>query len=372
MEISVRVPAGPERVGVLGAAERNLKMLREALGVNVTAREGLVQLRGDAESVAVARRVLERLGEAGAHASRSRQEVLDIITEEAAGSAADREQLQDDPHGVLDPRAMSDADAPWAGRLQVYAGGRQIRARSVNQDRYLESIRTQDLIFGIGPAGTGKTYLAVAAAVHLLKAGRINKIILVRPAVEAGERLGFLPGDLQAKVNPYLRPLFDSLHDMMDFTTIRRFMENDIVEVAPLAYMRGRTLNKAMIILDEAQNTTKGQMKMFLTRMGHGSKMVITGDATQIDLPDPSESGLIDAARRLARTEGVAFVGFGVSDVVRHPMVQKVIDAYGEDDAGTRTGLEAIAEVEAEAHAGRRRAVIDDEVAPLIRRGRPE
>lgn len=357
MEISVRVPAGPERVGVLGAAERNLKMLREALGVSVIARDSLVQVRGEPEAVAVARRVLERLGESS-HTSMSRQQVLDLITEEAAEAPGRHADRSEDPLGLRDPRAMAFDDGPWNGRLAVYASGRQIRARSVNQDRYLESIRTHDLVFGIGPAGTGKTYLAVAAAVHLLKAGRINKVILVRPAVEAGERLGFLPGDLQAKVNPYLRPLFDALHDMMDFATIRRFMENDVVEVVPLAYMRGRTLNKAIIILDEAQNTTKGQMKMFLTRMGQGSKMVITGDATQIDLPDPRESGLIDAARRLARTDGVAFIGFGVGDVVRHPMVQKVIDAYGEDDAHTRSGLEAIAEVEAQANAerGRRRA----------------
>jgi phosphate starvation-inducible PhoH-like protein len=354
VEISVRVPAGPDRVGVLGAAERNLKMLREALGVTVVARDDLVQVRGEPEAVAVARRVLERLGQsAHSRGTMSRQEVLDLITSEVAdapGRGAD-----DELASSRDPRAMAFDDGPWGGRLAVYAGGRQIRARSVNQDRYLESIRTRDLVFGIGPAGTGKTYLAVAAAVHLLKAGRINKVILVRPAVEAGERLGFLPGDLQAKVNPYLRPLFDALHDMMDFATIRRFMENDVVEVVPLAYMRGRTLNKAVIILDEAQNTTKGQMKMFLTRMGQGSKMVITGDATQIDLPDPRESGLIDAARRLARTDGVAFIGFGVGDVVRHPMVQKVIDAYGEDDAHTRSGLEAIAEVEAQAAAERTR-----------------
>ncbi len=354
MEISVRVPAGPERVGVLGAAERNLKMLREALGVSVIARDSVVQVRGEPEAVAVARRVLERLGRsAQERGSMSRQEVLDLISSEAIeGSGRDAERTEDLGE-FRDARAMNYDEGPWGGRLAVYAGGRQIRARSVNQERYLESIRTKDLVFGIGPAGTGKTYLAVAAAVHLLKAGRINKVILVRPAVEAGERLGFLPGDLQAKVNPYLRPLFDALHDMMDFATIRRFMENDVVEVVPLAYMRGRTLNKAVIILDEAQNTTRGQMKMFLTRMGQGSKMVITGDATQIDLPDPRESGLIDAARRLARTEGVAFIGFGVGDVVRHPMVQKVIDAYGEDDADTRSGLEAIAEVEAKANRER-------------------
>jgi phosphate starvation-inducible PhoH-like protein len=198
-------------------------------------------------------------------------------------------------------------------------------------------IRDHDLSFGIGPAGTGKTYLAVAAAVHMLRAQMVRKLILCRPAVEAGERLGFLPGDLQAKVNPYLRPLLDALHDMMDFATIKRFMFNDVVEVIPLAYMRGRTLNNAAIILDEAQNTTRGQMQMFLTRMGHGSKMIVTGDVTQIDLPEPTESGLIDAARRLRRIKGIGMVQLGQEDIVRHSLVQKIVEAYlplNEQQAG--------------------------------------
>jgi phosphate starvation-inducible PhoH-like protein len=220
----------------------------------------------------------------------------------------------------------------WDGRLNVYVSGRPVRPKTLNQERYLSAIRDNDLVFGVGPAGTGKTYLAVAAAVHLLKIGQVQKVILVRPAVEAGEKLGFLPGDMQAKVNPYLRPLLDALHDMMDFPTIRRFMDNDVVEVVPLAFMRGRTLNNSVIILDEAQNTTRGQMKMFLTRMGHGSKMIVTGDTTQIDLPDPRESGLIDAFRRLRRTTGIGFVTLDRADVVRHPMVQKIIDAYGDDN----------------------------------------
>jgi phosphate starvation-inducible PhoH-like protein len=192
-------------------------------------------------------------------------------------------------------------------------------------------MRTHDMVFGVGPAGTGKTYLAVASAVHLLRADRVRRVILVRPAVEAGEKLGFLPGDLEAKVNPYLRPLFDALGDMMDYATIRRFMESDVVEVVPLAFMRGRTLNHAVIILDEAQNTTRGQMQMFLTRMGEGSKVIVTGDVTQIDLPDPRESGLVDAARRLSRVPGVAFVALDRSDVVRHELVQRIVDAYGEE-----------------------------------------
>jgi phosphate starvation-inducible PhoH-like protein len=219
----------------------------------------------------------------------------------------------------------------WDGTIDVYSAGRPIRPRTPNQERYLDAIRIHDLVFGIGPAGTGKTYLAVAAAVHLLRSDRARKVILARPAVEAGERLGFLPGDLEAKVNPYLRPLFDALNDMMDYATIRRFMETDVVQVVPLAFMRGRTLNNAIIILDEAQNTTRGQMQMFLTRMGQGSKMIVTGDVTQIDLPKPAESGLIDAARRLSRVPGIGFVTLDRSDVVRHSLVQKIVDAYGEE-----------------------------------------
>jgi phosphate starvation-inducible PhoH-like protein len=170
----------------------------------------------------------------------------------------------------------------------------------------------------------------VAAAVHLLRTDRVRRLVLVRPAVEAGEKLGFLPGDIQQKVNPYLRPLFDALNDMMDFATVRRFMESDVVEIAPLAYMRGRTLNSAVVILDEAQNTTRGQMQMFLTRMGQDSKMIVTGDTTQIDLPDPTDSGMLDAARRLGRVPGIAFVTLDRSDVVRHELVQRIVDAYGE------------------------------------------
>jgi phosphate starvation-inducible PhoH-like protein len=239
--------------------------------------------------------------------------------------------------------------------LDVYAHGKPVRARRPNQQLYLDAIRDHDLVFAIGPAGTGKTYLAVAAAIHLLKSGRVSKVILARPAVEAGEKLGFLPGDLQAKVNPYLRPLFDALHDMMDFGTIRRFMEHDVVEVVPLAFMRGRTLNNAVIILDEAQNTTMGQMKMFLTRMGQGSKTVVTGDVTQIDLPDPRQSGLIDAARRLRRVRGVSFVAFEKADVVRHDLVQRVIEAYGEDEEAGSDRLDAALERAASGGGAKRR-----------------
>jgi phosphate starvation-inducible protein PhoH and related proteins len=319
VEITVRLPGGPDRVSVLGTGDRNLKMLREALGVDVTAREGTVLVKGAADAVDTAQRVLTRLGAAvKEHRDLSRQHVLAMIADEASEDRA--------ASGRPGSREKD-------GYLDVYSGGRPVRARTPNQERYLAAVQENDLVFAVGPAGTGKTYLAVASAIHLLKSGRAKRVILVRPAVEAGERLGFLPGDVEAKLNPYLRPLYDALEDMVDFGTLRRFIESDVVEVVPLAFMRGRTLNNAIIILDEAQNTTKGQMKMFLTRMGQGSKTIVTGDVTQIDLPDPRESGLTDAMVRLSRTAGVSFIGLERADVVRHPMVQRVIDAYGEDDA---------------------------------------
>lgn len=323
VEATILVTEPSERFQIAGSGERNLKMVREALGVSVTARNGMIHLRGDQRAVVIARRVLEHLGAAAEPASR--QQVLDVIAREAS-----RLDTGGPGWGTRESRSLGDGPA-WEGDLQVFANGRAIGPKTPNQAAYLEAIRTNDLVFGIGPAGTGKTYLAVAAAVHLLRSERVRKLILARPAVEAGERLGFLPGDLQAKVNPYLRPLFDALHDLMDYGTIRRFMDTDVVEVVPLAFMRGRTLNNAVIILDEAQNTTRGQMMMFLTRMGHGSKTIVTGDTTQIDLPDPRESGLIDAARRLVRIPGIGFVTLDRSDVVRHNLVQRIVDAYGDE-----------------------------------------
>jgi len=375
LEHSIKVPQGAERVTMLGLGDRNLKILRETLGVRIAAREQSVLVSGEAEPVQAARAVLEHLAvaaERGEHFSR--QQVVDLVGRATTGGlplppahgarsgarfASASQDLGDAPGGVglgvrparrpgtpigggsgagsgFDPGSGTPshhediASGPaWEDHLDVYVGGRPIRAQTPNQQNYLDAIRDHDLVFGIGPAGTGKTYLAVAAAVHLLRHERTRKIILVRPAVEAGERLGFLPGDLREKVNPYLRPLLDALHDMMDFTTIKRFMFNDVVEVVPLAYMRGRTLNHATIILDEAQNTTRGQMQMFLTRMGHGSKMIITGDVSQIDLPDPTESGLVDAVRRLRRVRGIGFCTLTQSDIVRHSLVQKIVEAYG-------------------------------------------
>lgn len=210
----------------------------------------------------------------------------------------------------------------------VTSGRKVITPKGVTQKRYIEAIRKSEVVFGIGPAGTGKTYLAVAMAVSYLMKGEINRIILVRPAVEAGEKLGFLPGDIAEKVNPYLRPLYDALYDMLSFDKVMRLFQKGAIEIAPLAFMRGRTLNEAFIILDEAQNTTSEQMKMFLTRLGQNSKAVITGDITQIDLPDPKKSGLLEAIEILEGIKGITFVYFTKNDVVRHPIVQKIIEAY--------------------------------------------
>ena len=208
------------------------------------------------------------------------------------------------------------------------SGRRQVMPNSVNQRRYLDAIDQHDIVFGIGPAGTGKTYLAMAQAVAFLIAKRVSRIILARPAVEAGEKLGFLPGDLQEKVNPYLRPLYDALYDMMEIERADRLLERGTIEVAPIAFMRGRTLNDAFVILDEAQNTTSEQMKMFLTRLGYGSKAVITGDITQIDLPTARQSGLVEAMKVVGHVEGISFVHFDERDVVRHPLVQQIVKAY--------------------------------------------
>jgi len=210
-------------------------------------------------------------------------------------------------------------------------GGRHVRPRTDGQARYVHSMRDNDLVICIGPAGTGKTYLAVGMAVGMLRAGAVKRIVLVRPAVEAGERLGYLPGDIAAKVNPYLRPLFDSLHDMMEADHVKRYLDNDIIEIVPLAYMRGRTLNQAVIILDEAQNATISQMKMFLTRMGNGSKIIVTGDVTQTDLPKQIKSGLVDAIHRLKEIDRIGIIYLTEQDIVRHPLVQQIVQAYEDE-----------------------------------------
>jgi phosphate starvation-inducible protein PhoH and related proteins len=288
-----------------GPLDENLRLLETSLGVRVHRRGDTFRVSG--AQAASAEELLRELFALTATEEVTPERVHLALRERESGpllTAAEREE-----HGVRVPR-----------------GG--IRARGAHQRDYLEHIRTRDLTFGIGPAGTGKTYLAVACAVEALQADRVRRLILVRPAVEAGERLGFLPGDLTQKVDPYLRPMYDALYEMMGFDRVSRFIERNVIEVAPLAFMRGRSLNDSFIILDEAQNTTIEQMKMFLTRIGFGSKAVVTGDVTQTDLPAGKQSGLSHVVDVLRAVEGVAFTFFDAHDVVRHPLVQRIVQAY--------------------------------------------
>jgi phosphate starvation-inducible PhoH-like protein len=306
VQLSINLEQPDKRLALFGPADRHLRTIREALGVHLIGRDQHLQITGQPEQVNKAAAVIEQL-----------QRLLrrqDWLSAEDIGNAV---------------VAAAGADQPRSDdEIEVYARGRYIRPKTDGQKRYVQAIRDNDLTFCVGPAGTGKTYLAVAAAAGMLKRGQAKRIVLARPAVEAGERLGFLPGDLQAKVNPYLRPLFDALHDMMDFEQVKRFMVNDVIEVIPLAFMRGRTLNQSVIILDEAQNTTPAQMLMFLTRLGHDSRMIVTGDITQVDLPDGSPSGLVDAMRKLNGINGIAMVELERCDIVRHRLVQNIVNAY--------------------------------------------
>ncbi len=312
MELTINLPMDVDRVAALGTAERHLKLIREALGISVVSRAGALRLAGEDESVNRAATLIGELADAARRRTPlQREDVLDRL-HELAGRG----------------RGGGDGREP---PLKIYGQGKAIEPMTAGQRRYLQAIRGHDLVFCTGPAGTGKTYLAVAAAVAMLRAEKARRLVLVRPAVEAGEKLGFLPGDMQQKVNPYLRPLLDALHDMMPFEQAQRFMHTDVIEIVPLAFMRGRTLNHAAIICDEAQNTTTGQMLMLLTRLGHGSKMVVTGDTSQIDLESGVESGLIDAIRRLRHVSGVARVTLERADIVRHSLVQQIVDAYGRE-----------------------------------------
>jgi phosphate starvation-inducible PhoH-like protein len=235
----------------------------------------------------------------------------------------------EDVRAVLE--VIRGGDGVATPNLALLETGKHVRPRTDGQGRYVQSLKTHDVVLCAGPAGTGKTYLAVGWAVSLLRTGQVKKLVLVRPAVEAGERLGFLPGDLVAKINPYLRPLFDALNDIMETETVKRYLEADVIEILPLAYMRGRTLNNACIILDEGQNATVAQMKMFLTRMGHNAKVVVTGDTTQIDLPKTTRSGLVDAVHRLRDVEGIGVVHLDNADIVRNPIVTRIVKAYEEE-----------------------------------------
>ncbi len=303
---------------VYGGDDKNLRSLESELGIKATVRDGMLRLEGPAESVASAKRLFTVLGEhlKAGHSLRPRDfaHALNAVQNDGEGGL----------EGLFDPK------------LATHTKKAAVFPKTAGQRRYVEAIREFDVTFGVGPAGTGKTYLAMAAAVGALKDGKVGRIILTRPAVEAGEALGFLPGDLYQKLDPYLRPLHDALHDMMAADEIQRNLERGVIEIAPLAYMRGRTLNQSFIVLDEAQNTTAEQMLMFLTRLGFGSKVVVTGDPTQIDLPQHKRSGLLEAIRALPNIEGISIVQFEKRDVVRHPLVQRIVHAY-ERHRGTQS-----------------------------------
>lgn len=301
-------PRGLETL--FGVHDQNIKYLESLLDVRINARGQDLTVDGDPKDVETVERILE--------------DFSDLFSE---GRTFTDKELREAFAQIAEDRAYSLRDYFTKARFNP-AGKKQVAPKSATQRRYIESIQDKDIVFGIGPAGTGKTYLAVAMAVQALMQKNVNRIILARPAVEAGEKLGFLPGDLQDKVDPYLRPLYDALFDLIDYERATRLLEKRVIEVAPLAFMRGRTLSDAFIILDEAQNTTSEQMKMFLTRIGFGSKAVITGDVTQIDLPQGRRSGLIEAERVLSKVEDIEFVYFTEKDVVRHRLVQMIIKAY--------------------------------------------
>jgi phosphate starvation-inducible protein PhoH and related proteins len=301
-------PRGLETL--FGVHDQNIKYLESLLDVRINARGQDLSVDGDPKDVATVERILE--------------DFSDLFQE---GRTFTDKELREAFAQIAEDRAYSLRDYFTKARFNP-AGKKQVAPKSATQRHYIEAIQDNDVVFGVGVAGTGKTYLAVAMAVQALMQKQVNRIVLARPAVEAGEKLGFLPGDLQDKVDPYLRPLYDALFDLIDYERATRLLEKRVIEVAPLAFMRGRTLSDAFIILDEAQNTTSEQMKMFLTRIGFGSKAVITGDVTQIDLPQGKRSGLIEAERVLSKIEGIEFIYFTEKDVVRHRLVQMIIKAY--------------------------------------------
>ena len=308
-------------VRLFGDRGDNLKKVEKKLGVEINTRGSLVIITGAPDKAELAERL-----------------VLDLYDLLAKGYSMSPHDLDYAVRMALAGRQMKLSDV-FMDTVFVSYRKKVIAPKSVTQKRYVDAIRRNDIVFGIGPAGTGKTYLAMAMAVAALTSKEVDSIILTRPAVEAGEKLGYLPGDLAAKVDPYLRPLYDALHDMIDFEKAQKLLERGTIEVAPLAFMRGRTLNDSFIILDEAQNTTIEQMKMFLTRLGFGSKAVITGDITQIDLPLAKPSGLVEAQKILENVEGIEFVTFSETDVVRHPLVQKVVMAFEKMEQKRKSAL---------------------------------
>jgi phosphate starvation-inducible PhoH-like protein len=304
LEVTIQLDSTDKLLELFGPGDSHLRLLRQALDIKITARQSNLIIAGKTENVNKAAEIIDKL---------------------------DKRLLKygsltiDDVNNLL---AAQDDLAETSEAIAVYSHKKVIEPSTNGQLKYVEEMLANDLTFCIGPAGTGKTYLAVAVAVSRLRKKQVRKLILARPAVEAGERLGFLPGDLQAKVNPYLRPLFDALEDMMDFGQMRKFMDMDIIEIIPLAFMRGRTLNEAAIICDEAQNTSALQMLMVLTRLGHGSKMIVTGDITQIDLADGQKSGLVEAIATLKHIKGIGFAELSQKDIVRHRLVQNIVQAY--------------------------------------------
>ncbi|MBQ7231274.1 MAG: PhoH family protein [Oscillospiraceae bacterium] len=310
IEKIVNVERVEDLIAVFGSFDENIRRIEDALGVNIVNRGNELKIVGDAEAVDKAARTLEGL-----------------LTIAARGEVIDEQRVR---YLLTLVQEGNDNQVSRIAKdvVCISAKGKPIKAKTVGQQNYMKAIQKNTITIGVGPAGTGKTYLAVAAAVAAFRERQVNRIILTRPAVEAGERLGFLPGDLQNKVDPYLRPLYDALFDMLGAETFQKYQERGSIEVAPLAYMRGRTLDDSFIILDEAQNTTREQMKMFLTRLGFGSKIVITGDVTQIDLPDDKVSGLKDAVRVLENVKDIAICRLTSADVVRHALVQEIINAY--------------------------------------------
>lgn len=303
MKFTLDIQSSEQLANICGVFDKNLDYIASNLNINVSNKGSDFKIKGENTPLAVS--VLQDL------LTLSETKAIDF------GDVDLCIQSLNNPNGT-------------SKSVTIKTSRKHINIRSTNQQKYVNAIIENDAVFAIGPAGTGKTYLAVARAVEALESSNIKRIVLVRPAVEAGEKLGFLPGDLSEKVDPYLRPIYDALYEFIGFERVNRLIEKQVIEVAPLAFMRGRTLNEAYIILDEAQNTTIPQMKMFLTRMGFGSKMVITGDITQIDLPIPSQSGLIDAIKILHNIENIAFCNFDVHDVVRHQLVKKIVSAYDQ------------------------------------------
>jgi phosphate starvation-inducible PhoH-like protein len=306
LEVTIQLDSTGKQLELFGPADGHLRLLRQSLGVHITARQANLIITGKAENANRAAEIIDKMQKR--------------LIKRGSLTTADVNTLlaQDD----------STVTAETSEAITVYSHKKVIEPSTKGQLKYVETMLANDLTFCIGPAGTGKTYLAVAIAVSMLKRKQIRKIVLARPAVEAGEKLGFLPGDIQAKVNPYLRPLFDALEDMMDFDQMKKFMELDIIEIIPLAFMRGRTLNEAVIICDEAQNTSALQMLMVLTRLGHGSKMIVTGDITQIDLDTGQKSGMVEAIATLRRIKGIGFTELTQRDIVRHRLVQNIVRAY--------------------------------------------